>query len=1188
MKKIAIKEIRRKLEIAQKEKDRIQLTVDKLKNASKGLNKLIECQIIDNYEFVVKLVVENKSSEEGTKADRKNTDALIIKEWVSDDEKKNVTQPKIVKKTVRPSIVKKEFVKPRQQEKTTRKTIKKGIPQMDLQDKGVIASGCLRHMTWNISYITDYKEIYGGYVAFRGNPKGGKITRKYTIKTGTKDETSGILKSFITRIENLVDHKVKVIRCDNGTEFKNKEMNQFCKIKGSRPDWLFDTDALTRTMNYEPIVADPKSSQDDGFKPSSDDGKKVDEDLSKGNEYNELPFDPNMPALEDVSIFNFLNDDEDDDIMDVKSAFLYRKIEEEVYVCQPPGFEELDFPDRVYKVEKALYGLHQAPKAWYETLSTYLLDNGFQRGKTDKTLFIKREKGDILLVQFYVDDIIFSSTRKELCNVFERYQVNSKVSHLYAVKRIFRYLKGQPKIGLWYPKDSSFDLVAYTDSDYARASLDRKSTIKGTTYYCWVNVNAVEEQFWSTVVAKTINGEAQIHARVDGKKVIISEASIRRDLQYEDEEGFDCLPNSTIFEQLASMGMDINLDNLSGKFLMYPRNMRRIEKGFSRRITPLFPTMMVQSQLGEGSAMPTDPYHTPIILQSSSSQPQKNHKPGKPTRKITEVPQPSEPMEHVIDEAVHKKLGDSLTRVIDLEKTKTTQANEIDSLKRRVKKLERRNKSRTHKLKRLYKVGLTARVESSDNEESLVDDEMFDADKDLGGEEVFVEQEVVADKEKINEVTLVQALAELKTSKPKAKRVVIQEPRESPTTTTTIPKQKSQDNGKGIMVEKPMKHKKKDQIRLDEEVKIDVDHQLAKRLDQRYLDLRAKTISCRSYKGERSQVGKRINDIDADEDITLMNVQADAEIFDADKDLGGKEVFVEQEVIADKEKINETYKRESSKKIEANIDLIETLDDVQAKIDVDHQLAERLKFFAAKRAKEKRNKPPTQAQKRKIMCTYLKNMEGYILKQLKEFEFDKVQEMFNKAFKRVNTFEEFRTELVQGQEKEKRAEEKLIQKRAKKQKMKYNKEIVVLKQLMEIVPDKEEVVIDAILLAVNQMLESFDREDLYKLVKAKYGSTRPVEDLDLLVWGDLKTMFKPHVEDDEMIAGIKSLPDAVGITAAHVLVNAAQLELMLLVDNNEKYAKYLLLVVEVKTASTKLILLLKVSAAQELQEKYSK
>ncbi|GKE92587.1 putative ribonuclease H-like domain-containing protein [Tanacetum coccineum] len=84
--------------------------------------------------------------------------------------------------------------------------------------------------------------------------------------------------------------------------------------------------------------------------------------------------------------------------MDVKSAFLYKKIKEEVYVCQPPRFKDPDFPDRVYKVEKALYGLHQAPRAWYETLSTYLLDNGFQSGKIEKTLFIKRHKGDILLM----------------------------------------------------------------------------------------------------------------------------------------------------------------------------------------------------------------------------------------------------------------------------------------------------------------------------------------------------------------------------------------------------------------------------------------------------------------------------------------------------------------------------------------------------------------------------------------------------------------------------------------------------------------------------------------------------------------------------------------------------------------------------------------------------------------------
>ncbi|GKD21259.1 putative ribonuclease H-like domain-containing protein, partial [Tanacetum coccineum] len=91
--------------------------------------------------------------------------------------------------------------------------------------------------------------------------------------------------------------------------------------------------------------------------------------------------------------------------MDMKSAFLCGSIEKEVYVSQPPSFVDPKFPNRVYKVKKALYGLHQAPKAWYETLSTYLLENGFRKGTIDKNLFIKKIKNNIILVQVYVDDI---------------------------------------------------------------------------------------------------------------------------------------------------------------------------------------------------------------------------------------------------------------------------------------------------------------------------------------------------------------------------------------------------------------------------------------------------------------------------------------------------------------------------------------------------------------------------------------------------------------------------------------------------------------------------------------------------------------------------------------------------------------------------------------------------------------
>ncbi|GKD54142.1 hypothetical protein Tco_1287529 [Tanacetum coccineum] len=220
------------------------------------------------------------------------------------------------------------------------------------------------------------------------------------------------------------------------------------------------------------------------------------------------------------------------------------------------------------------------------------------------------------------------------------------------------------------------------------------------------------------------------------------------------------------------------------------------------------------------------------------------------------------------------------------------------------------------------------------------------------------------------------------------------------------------------------------------------------------------------------------------------------------------------------------------------------------------------------------------------MCTYLKNMEGYKLKDLKLKEFDSVQEMFDRAFKWVNTFEDFRTELVKG--KERRAGTELVQEITKKKKVEDDKEIAKLKQLMKIIPDEEEVAIDAIPLAVkspsivgwkifkegrkscyqiiradgksqmymffSQMLKSFDREDLedlYKLVKAKYKSTRPVEDLDLLLWGDLKIMFEPHVEDKIYMLVEKKYPFA-------PLTLSMMLEKKLMIDYKSEMAYQLL------------------------------
>nr|GEW80493.1 hypothetical protein [Tanacetum cinerariifolium] len=159
-------------------------------------------------------------------------------------------------------------------------------------------------------------------------------------------------------------------------------------------------------------------------------------------------------------------------------------------------FEDPDHPNKVYKVVKALYGLHQAPRAWYETLANYLLENGFQRDKIDQTLFIKKQKGDILLVQIYVDDIIYGATNNDLCNSLEKLMKDK--FHMSSMREltfflglqvndlfidVLNFIKTRHHVcSLWYPKDSPFVLVAYSDSDYAGAILDRKSTTGGCQF----------------------------------------------------------------------------------------------------------------------------------------------------------------------------------------------------------------------------------------------------------------------------------------------------------------------------------------------------------------------------------------------------------------------------------------------------------------------------------------------------------------------------------------------------------------------------------------------------------------------------------------------------------------------------------------------------------------------------------
>ncbi|GJS72128.1 putative ribonuclease H-like domain-containing protein [Tanacetum coccineum] len=469
-------------------------------------------------------------------------------------------------------------------------------------------------------------------------------------------------------------------------------------------------------------------------------------------------------------------------------------------------------------------------------------------------------------------------------------------------------------------------------------------------------------------------------------------------------------------------------------------NMKREGKGFSRRATPLFPTMMIQAheEVGKGSEIPYDPQHIPIITQPSTSQPQKKQ-PRRKQRKDTEVPQPSGSTKPIVDEGPNEesvpthfndpllsdedsiKLNELMelcttlqSRVLALETTKTNQALEIDSLKRRVKKLKKKKRSRTHKLKRLYKVGLSAKVISSDDEVDetrgrINDKEMFDT-SDLDGDEVFVETEEpvvnaatttsttvsVATITKVD-ITLAQALTELKSAKPKAVTTA------ATTTTTAVTRPKA----KGLIIQ------------------------------------------------EQEQAS------------------TPTPIVSSSQSSQAKDKAKEQEELT----------------IEERAKLFQQL------------LEKRRKFFAAKRAEEKRNRPPTKAQQRSIMCTYLKNMAGWKAKDLKNKSFETIQGLFDKAMKRVNTFVDMDTELVGDDAK-----------------VDDDQEEARIKELLNIVPGEEEVAIDAIPLAtkppciVDWKIIKEGKISQFQIIRADRSSKRPEESYERVLCGDLKTMFKPDIE----------------------------------------------------------------------------
>ncbi|GJZ50083.1 ribonuclease H-like domain-containing protein, partial [Tanacetum coccineum] len=514
-----------------------------------------------------------------------------------------------------------------------------GNPQMDLHDQGVIDSRCSRHMTWNMSYLIDFEEIDGGYIAFRGNPKGEKITGRVPRKNNmysvdlknifpkggltflfakaTSDESKlwhrrlghinfktmnklvkgnlvrGLPSKLFENDQTCVScqkgkqHRAPYAysRCDNRTEFKNKEMNQFRERKGTKacdnPGTKACDDASKARMEIVPgkdyillplwtvnlpFSQNSKSSPNVGFKPLGNNEKKK-ADMNNLNTFMPVSPIPTTRIHKDHPVEQIIGDlnsapqtrrmtknlEEYGFVSSVQQRTNHKDFQNCLFACflsqeelkkvihalkdlswiearlmdergiviknkarlvtqgytQEEGIDYNEVFAPVSRIEAIRLFLANAS---FKDFMVYQMDvkSAFLYGKifinvqgqqstpmeTQKHLR-KDEDGkemDVLLYRSMIGSLMYlTSSRLDIMFAVcacARYQLNPKVSHLHAMKRIFRYLKGQPKLGLWYPKDSPFDLIAYTDSDYAGASFSRLSTTGGYSI-SWVFVRLI-------------------------------------------------------------------------------------------------------------------------------------------------------------------------------------------------------------------------------------------------------------------------------------------------------------------------------------------------------------------------------------------------------------------------------------------------------------------------------------------------------------------------------------------------------------------------------------------------------------------------------------------------------------------------------------------------------------------------
>nr|GEV72950.1 copia protein [Tanacetum cinerariifolium] len=871
-----------------KKKDNLKLKLEKFETSSKNLTKLIDSQISAtdktgfgydghvNKSEVLNNVVDTCESvgddnqvndrfkkSEGyhavpppytgnympPRADlsfaRLDDSVFKFKDWESDSKDENVFESKEVKKTVKPSLEKIEFVNARnitvENENKAEKPNKfSQSPRIVSAAEGnknnaVKSSACwiwrpkgnvidhiskdsgsytfkrfnyidpqgrLKHMTGNKSYLIDYQEINGRFVTFGENAKGG--------------------------IENQMDHKVKIIRCDNGIEFKNRIMNEVCKMKG-----IWREFSIARTPQQNGVAKRKNRTLIDAARTMLADFKL--QTTFWAEAVNTACYVQNR----DSGIFSSAYDDE---VEGVEADF------NNLELTTVKVWRLVDLPKRkhairtkwVYRKKKDERGIVVRNKARL-VAQGYTQQEGIDYDKVfapvariEAIRFTRYKKPYMVFIKLLnPDDIIFGSTKKSLCIEFEglmhkKFQISSMGEltfflGLQVMQKDDRIFISQDKYVADILKKFDFSSVniaskpietnnALLKDEEAKDEIHNRRLSISQKEIDIMAIDGISDEF------KVKTGSEQklvLNGCMDGNdttahhEIQVSAVGLTyyRDLQLQDAEGTACLPNDTIFEELARM----------------------------RIITPLFETIMVQApeEVSKGSEVPTDTHHTPIVTQPSSSQPQKKQKSRKKQRKEIEVPHTEPQTEKSIPTTSNDPLPCGEDRmqlaelmnlctnlqkqVLDLEKAKTAQVKETADLKKRVKKLERKKKSSTSSLKRLWKGRM--------NEE-----DMFRVD-DLDGDEVIVDattgEEVkhstqVAEKDVSTVdpvITAGQTLIEIKTAKPKARGVIVQDPSELRTTSSSQPSQlpQSKYKGKGIMVE-PEKPLKKDQIAIDEEV----------------------------------------------------------------------------------------------------------------------------------------------------------------------------------------------------------------------------------------------------------------------------------------------------------------------------------------------------------------------------------